>query len=94
MRTYDASTTRSAGATRADAVVSTGDDSLVWVAAILSVPGRLAPAVDFNADGKPDLFWQNTTSGDVYLWIMNGTTQAGGTYLAHGMGPWKVVGPK
>jgi hypothetical protein len=46
---------------------------------------------DFTGDGKPDLLWQHATTGDVYLWTMNGTTQTGGTYLAQGMGPWKVV---
>jgi hypothetical protein len=37
-RTYDVSAVLPAGATSADAVLSTGSDSLVWVAAILSVP--------------------------------------------------------
>jgi len=38
-RTYDASAAIAGGAMSADAIVSTGTDSLVWVAAILSVPG-------------------------------------------------------
>ena len=29
---------------------------------------------DFNGDGKADILWQNTTSGEVYLWLMDGTT--------------------
>jgi photosystem II stability/assembly factor-like uncharacterized protein len=37
-RTYDASAAIPGGATSAEVVVSTEDDSLVWVAAILSVP--------------------------------------------------------
>ncbi len=37
-RTYDVSGVIPAGATSADAVLSTSNDSLVWVAAILSVP--------------------------------------------------------
>jgi hypothetical protein len=40
-RTYDVSSVLAAGAAKADAVVSTASDSLVWVATILSVPGRL-----------------------------------------------------
>jgi len=47
--------------------------------------------IDFNADGHADLLWQDATSGDVYVWFMNGTTHTGGAYLAHGMGPWKLV---
>ena len=31
---------------------------------------------DFNDDGKADILWQNTISGEVYLWLMNGTTIA------------------
>jgi hypothetical protein len=29
---------------------------------------------DFNGDGKSDILWQNTTSGEVYIWFMNGST--------------------
>jgi hypothetical protein len=46
-RTYDVSTAMAAGDTSARAVVSTGNEALVWVAAILSVP---APVV--NVDSK------------------------------------------
>ncbi|MBZ5640777.1 MAG: FG-GAP-like repeat-containing protein, partial [Acidobacteriia bacterium] len=27
---------------------------------------------DFNADGKPDVLWRNTTTGQVGAWLMNG----------------------
>jgi hypothetical protein len=30
---------------------------------------------DFNADGKPDLVWRNTTTGRVVVWFMNGITR-------------------
>lgn len=32
-------------------------------------------AGDFNADGKPDLIWRNTTSGRVIIWYMDGATR-------------------
>jgi len=38
-KTYDVSTAMAAGDSSAQAVVSTGNEALVWVAAILSVPG-------------------------------------------------------
>jgi len=38
--------------------------------------------------------WQDATTSDVYVWLLNGTTVTGGAHLAQGMGPWKVVGPK
>jgi hypothetical protein len=50
----------------------------------------------YNAGGAgicatPDLFWQHATTGDVYVWTMNGTTPTSGTYIARGMTPWRVV---
>ena len=31
------------------------------------------PVADFNADGKSDILWRNNSSGEVYIWLMNGT---------------------
>jgi hypothetical protein len=41
-RTYDISTALASGATHVDAVLSTANETLVWVAAVLSVPGTAA----------------------------------------------------
>ena len=27
---------------------------------------------DFDGDGKADILWRNTTTGEVYVWLMNG----------------------
>jgi hypothetical protein len=32
----------------------------------------IASAGDFNADGKPDILWQNVATGQRALWLMNG----------------------
>ena len=32
---------------------------------------------DFNSDGKPDILWRNTATGENAYWYMNGTTIAG-----------------
>jgi len=29
---------------------------------------------DFDGNGKADILWQNSTSGQLYVWLMNGTT--------------------
>jgi hypothetical protein len=36
---------------------------------------------DFNGDGKTDILWQNTTTGAVNLWLMNGATIAANDYV-------------
>ena len=36
---------------------------------------------DFNADGKPDLIWHNTTTGGVICWLMDGVTQFSAAWL-------------
>ena len=35
----------------------------------------------FNDDGKPDILWRNTNSGENVVWSMNGKDFAGWDYL-------------
>jgi hypothetical protein len=49
--------------------------------AAVGVDWTLRGSGDFNADGKPDLIWQNTTSGDVICWMMDGVTQFSSAWL-------------
>ncbi len=55
-------------------------------------------AGNFNADGKPDLVWRNSTSGRVIVWFMDGITRTGTAVLWTATNPgesdWvpKVVG--
>ena len=55
----------------------------------------IAPqADDFNADGKPDLVWQNPDQG-VVVWYMGGSqgnTYLGSNFLAPSLTGWTVVG--
>ncbi len=39
-------------------------------------PASFAAVGDFNGDCKSDLLWRNTSTGQAYLWMMNGTTFA------------------
>ena len=43
---------------------------------------QLVRVADFNNDGKPDLLWHHQTSGDLYVWYMNGLTATSAGYLA------------
>ncbi len=50
---------------------------------------------DFNGDGKPDLIWQNQSTGKLYYWLMNGTVYVSSDYLFNGQAVdlnWKIVG--
>jgi len=49
---------------------------------------------DRNGDGKPDFLWRHQTTGSLYVWFMNGTTQTGGAYLTPASVTdvgWKIV---
>jgi len=47
---------------------------------------------DFNADGKPDLLFQNT-SGQAFAWFLNGTTLSGGNFVTPGpaTADWRIA---
>ncbi len=51
---------------------------------------------DFNADGKPDVLWQNLATGELTVWFMNGTAMTSSAPLTpSSVGAdtnWKVVG--
>jgi len=62
--------------------VTTTGTTAIWTA---TNPGDSAwlpqAAGDFNADGKTDLVWRNTTTGRVIVWLMDGVTRTGTTAL-------------
>lgn len=55
---------------------------------------RVATVTDFNADGHPDLLWQDQTSGLAQIWYMGGPQ--GNTFLSAVnltlTNPWRIVG--
>jgi hypothetical protein len=48
--------------------------------------------VDFNLDGRADLLWQNTTSGERSIWLMNGTAQSSVVSLGAVGTDWSIAG--
>ncbi len=46
---------------------------------------------DFNGDGKVDILWRNSVGGDVYVWLMNGTSFSVFPLLAVPL-DWTIVG--
>src|SRR6266850_2228710 len=48
---------------------------------------------DFDGDGKADILWRNTSTGENYVYLMNGTTITGEGYLRTVADlNWKLVG--
>ncbi|MBF0566687.1 MAG: VCBS repeat-containing protein, partial [Nitrospirae bacterium] len=48
---------------------------------------------DFDGDGKSDILLQNSSTGDVAIWLMNGTTiKSGGTVFSSLASSWQIKG--
>jgi alpha-tubulin suppressor-like RCC1 family protein len=47
---------------------------------------------DYNGDGKSDILWRHLTNGDLWVWLMNGTTVVSSTYVATVDPGYAVVG--
>jgi hypothetical protein len=41
----------------------------------------MAGTGDFNLDGRPDILWRHSTSGEIVVWFMNGSVLTTGTFL-------------
>ena len=52
----------------------------------------VAAVADFNGDGKADILWRNTATGDNYIYFMNGLTIASEGYTRNVPLAWTVAG--
>jgi hypothetical protein len=46
---------------------------------------------DYNGDGKTDMLWRNNVTGDVALWIMDGTSFQQGFIFSTIPLSWQIV---
>ena len=72
-------------------------NSLIGGGPVSPNPGPAWKAIgtgDFTDDGfSDDILWQNTSSGQVSIWEMNGNSLAGGGPVSPNPGPaWKAIG--
>lgn len=51
----------------------------------IAVVGFEGTQKDFDGDGKADILWRNTSTGDVAGWLMDGVTIASGAIIASGL---------
>ena len=49
----------------------------------VSLDWDIAGTGDFNNDGYADILWRNHTTGDVAIWLMNGTSISSGAIVAN-----------
>jgi hypothetical protein len=70
--------------------------TLIGGGAVSPNPGPAWKAIgtgDFTDDGfSDDILWQNTSSGQVSIWEMDGTTRIGGGPVADPGPSWHAVG--
>ena len=55
-------------------------------------PQSFANPGDFNGDCKSDILWYNTTSGEVYEWLLNGTSTASQGSPGGAASGWNIIG--
>ena len=74
--------------------------NLVWSApfspASVSPQWQLSAIGDANGDARPDIYWENTSTGHRALWLLNGTTLVNSMYLSTPIVDvnWKIRGPR
>ena len=74
------------GGTGADTIY--GDDGVDRLDASWTVISR----GDFNADGKADVLWYNTSDRRTLIWLMDGTTVTSSLLLPTPTNDWKIAG--
>jgi hypothetical protein len=52
---------------------------------------QIIDSSDFNGDGRGDILWRDTVSGDVYAWLMSGLTRGEGGFVRNASKSWLIV---
>jgi hypothetical protein len=55
-----------------------------------TTPRTIVQTGDFNYDGKSDIAWYNGTSGQVMLWLLDGTTALGSAPIGSATADWQI----
>jgi alpha-N-arabinofuranosidase len=57
----------------------------------VNAPSGGSFTADFNGDGRADILWSNTSTGDRYLWLMNGGSLVTSAFLGTIPPQWTAV---
>ena len=77
---------------RGSPAIGTSLVSRCWLDGAAAASGEVPHAGDFNDDGMSDIAWYNTTTGQVVLWLLNGTSVIGGGSPGSAPSPWQIAG--
>jgi len=75
-------------------VATNSAGSLTSNGAVLTVTTHAAALsrVDFNADDKTDILWQNLVTGELAIWFMDGVRPGDAVAIGAFPGSWKICG--
>ena len=51
---------------------------------------RIAATEDFTGSGQPDLVFDNTSTGDRYVWLMNRTAFSSSVFIGNIGTQWQI----
>jgi hypothetical protein len=54
-------------------------------------PWTVAGVADFNGDGRSDILWRNTSTGQVAIWFMNGLTVTTAAVVGTVAASWSIA---
>ncbi|MBF0539191.1 MAG: FG-GAP repeat protein, partial [Nitrospirae bacterium] len=70
-----------------------GDNGTILQSDNTTSPKTTPAKNDFDGDGKSDILWQNSKTGDVDIWLMNGKIINGGGFAVNGLpSDWVIKG--
>ena len=71
---------------------TTGNQWSTWIGQFpLGATATATSKPDFNGDGKADILWQNNSTGQHTIWLMNGTTYMGSGDLISTSLAWQIA---
>jgi hypothetical protein len=61
------------------------------IAAGIATRWNVVDASDFNGDGRGDLLWRDSITGDVHGWLMSGLSRSASGFIRNASKEWHNV---